>query len=529
MRAYNLGASASDHEHAFPARVHPGDTILVHAGVYVSDRFHYLAGMPHPGWLGLAAPTDGTYYLTQSGTADKPIVIKAAGDGEVIFDGAGNGNLFNLLLANYNYFEGITVRNTTVAFLLGWKDIGGSSGFTLKHSRIYDVGRAVQDEWSQSRDVYIGDNVIIGRHEPDKMMGWDRSGPWIKYPGFPEHMLSEYAIKVYGQGHVVTHNYIANWHDGIDISTYGEPDGTPDIDQPGVSGPTEMDDRVAASIDFDNNDIYNMGDNCVETDGGVHNLRVFDNRCFNTAQQSLSAQPVLGGPVYFVRNIVYNSPVGGALKYSETPAGVLVYQNTFVGGDIAPNGPVSNGHFLNNLFLGRDDKLPVFDIHTSTNYSTSDYNGFSLNQGPANFEWDSPPNNIGADFDWNHKLTIRRFRTLKEFSDATGLEKHSVQLGYDVFAKVPQPDDSDPLRLYIPEDMDFRLKPNSAASGIGIPLATINDGYRGTAPDLGALQLGEPVPVYGPRVWPEGDTPVAMRGYRSWDGPAQIGGPLNPR
>jgi hypothetical protein len=152
MRAYNMGSSASDHDHTFPPRVHPGDTILVHAGLYVSDRFHYMNGLPHPGYNALASVTDGTYYLTQSGTPDRPIVIKGAGDGEAIFDGAGAENLFNLLHANYNYFEGITVRNTTVAFLLGWKDIAGSSGFTLKHSRIYDVARAVQAEWSASRD-----------------------------------------------------------------------------------------------------------------------------------------------------------------------------------------------------------------------------------------------------------------------------------------------------------------------------------------------------------------------------------------
>jgi len=110
MRAYNMGSSASDHDHTFPPRVQPGDTILVHAGLYVSDRFHYMNGMPHPGYNNLAAVTDGTYYLTQSGTPDRPIVIKGAGDGEVIFDGAGAANLFNLLRANYNYFEGITVR-----------------------------------------------------------------------------------------------------------------------------------------------------------------------------------------------------------------------------------------------------------------------------------------------------------------------------------------------------------------------------------------------------------------------------------
>jgi hypothetical protein len=85
MRAYNMGSSASDHDHTFPPRVQPGDTILVHAGLYISDRFHYMNGMPHPGYNNLAAVTDGTYYLTQSGTPDKPIVIKGAGDGEVIF------------------------------------------------------------------------------------------------------------------------------------------------------------------------------------------------------------------------------------------------------------------------------------------------------------------------------------------------------------------------------------------------------------------------------------------------------------
>ena len=105
MRAYNMGSSASDHDHTFPPRVQPGDMILVHAGLYISDRFHYMNGMPHPGYNNLAAVTDGTYYLTQSGTPDKPIVIKGAGDGEAIFDGAGNANLFNLLQRQLQLFR----------------------------------------------------------------------------------------------------------------------------------------------------------------------------------------------------------------------------------------------------------------------------------------------------------------------------------------------------------------------------------------------------------------------------------------
>ena len=33
----------------------------------------------------------------------------------------------------------------------------------------------------------------------------------------------------------------------------------------------------------------------------------------------------------------------------------------------------------------------------------------------------------------------------------------------------------------------------------GVPLPGFNDGYVGRAPDLGAYELGRPVPGYGPR------------------------------
>ena len=65
----------------------PGDTILVHAGIYKDRRFDY--GGLDPAVPSYGTSFDGTYYLTANGTAEKPIVIKAAGDGEVIFDGDG--------------------------------------------------------------------------------------------------------------------------------------------------------------------------------------------------------------------------------------------------------------------------------------------------------------------------------------------------------------------------------------------------------------------------------------------------------
>jgi hypothetical protein len=486
MSAYYMGTAHYDYENAFPPRVQPGDVILVHAGLYISDRFHYMNGAARPGYLALGTVFDGTYYLTQSGTAERPIVIKGAGDGEAIFDGDGAQNLFNVMAANYNYFEGLTIRNTNVAFLAGIKNIAGSSGFTLKHSKIYNVGRAIHTDWSGSKNFYIADNTFIGRHDPDRMMGWT-GDVWSKFPGFPELLTSEYAIKVYGQGHVVAYNYLANWHDGIDVATYGNPDGAPG----------ELADRVPIAIDFYNNDIFNMGDNCIESDGGARNIRVFRNRCFNSALQGLSAQPLYGGPVYFYQNVLYNGPGSGSLKFVATPSGVLCYQNTFVG-EVIARGPASNVHFRNNLVLAQGAGDTVFAVGTYTNYSSSDYNGFRPNPGVENsFEWSTPAPEERAVY--SKSPISHRFKTLADYTKATAQDAHSVLLDYDVFVHVQIPDRTDPQRLYKTDSQDLRLKPGSAAIDKGIVLPTINDDFSGRAPDLGAYELDRPVPHYGPR------------------------------
>jgi hypothetical protein len=280
---------------------------------------------------------------------------------------------------------------------------------------------------------------------------------------------------------------MAHWHDAVDVATYGNPDGTPN----------EVADRFPMSIDFYNNDMYNMGDNCIETDGGGRNIRVFRNRCFNTASGALSAQPTFGGPIYFFQNIVYNSPSSGSLKYVATPAGVLCYQNTFIGE--ANAGPSSNVHFRNNLILAQGAAPLVFSVSTFTNYSSSDYNGFRPNAaGDAAFQWSSPPFEVAVNYD-EKALVPRRFKTLREYSDASHQDAHSVTLDYDTFVKVTMPDRADPQRLYDPAQFDFHPKPASAAVDAGIVLPNINDGFSGRAPDLGALESDRPAPHYGPR------------------------------
>ena len=491
LAAYYVGADQSDHNNMFPVRVKPGDTILVHAGVYKDRRFNYGGQSGDRAGASYGTSFDGTYYLTAKGTADKPIVIKAAGDGEVIFDGDGNDTLFNLLAGDYHYFDGITVRNTNVAFLLGIKDIIGATGFTLVNSRLYNIGRGVRQDWHKSQDFYIADNVFLGRHNPERVVAWINRDFWGKYPGYPALIDSEYAVKVYGQGHVVAHNYVANFHDGITHATFGNPH----------EGPQEY----AASVDFYGNDIFNISDNCIELDGGVHNMRAFENRCVNATSPAYSTQTIFGGPAYVYRNLVYNSTTGGGLKLLDRPSGVLVYNNTFVGtgGSL---GPLSNVHFRNNLIVGDSWKRPIFQVKTLTPYSSSDYNGFGPNPVDGNFAWEFPP------FTSPNGGPVRQsYNTLSEFQKGTGKDTHSITVNLDVFRNVKPTDQANPLPLYNPEDNDFRLKPRSAAIDKGIELPGITDGFIGRAPDLGAYEFGAELPQYGPRAWPLGDAPSKLR------------------
>ena len=445
-------------------RVQPGDVILVHAGLYKGDRMKYADV--------LALDFHGAYVFTQKGTPEKPITIKAAGDGEVIFDGDGAYRLFDVMAADYHYFEGLTIRNADVVFYAGLKGVMGSKGLTVKHCRMEDIGIGVMTYSADSKDFYIADNVMIGRHDPDTLVGWYGLEK-------PSPLSSYYAIKVYGQSHVVCHNTISYFHDGICVDTHGLP-------EPG---------KKSVSIDFYRNDIFNMSDDFIEADGGSHNIRIFENRGFNAYHAALSAQPVFGGPVYFIRNICYNVP-GTALKFTIRPAGIYVYNNTFVAEAAINN--FSNGHFRNNLFVGPADRRPVFSATTYTRYSTMDYNGYRDKNGANSFRLRYPAAELHNHAD-DQEIQFVEYRSLQEFSRKTGYEKNGVILTGDIFEKVVMPGPERRGHVYPLEGYDFRLRSSSNAVDAGVSLPNITDGFTGRAPDLGAHERGRDVPEYGAR------------------------------
>lgn len=531
MCAYNLTCAGTDWATAGRPRVKPGDVILVHAGTYKYNRLEYTNDPA----VNRTVPLDGTYYLTADGTAERPIAIKGAGDGEVIFDGAGNFALFDVRAADYTYFEGITFRNSDYGILAGTQFLLGSKGLSVKHSRFEDVGVGIWSNYSGSSNFYIADNTFIGRDDPNHVIGWSGNF-WQPFNGvegqkFPPVMASYLAVKVYGPGHVIAYNYVANFHDGIDIETYGNPDGSAAQGGPSYPPKSAWNLRPVA-IDFYNNLMTNFHDNPFEADGGMHNVRIMRNLMLNSASHAFCNQPVIGGPTYWIRNIAYHLP-GGSTRLTGGSAGVIFYNNTILS-ETAANS-TSNVHWRNNLILGENSAPAIFTVNTLTNYTSSDYNGFQPNQNaPFSFSWSSPPANVAADYSQLMRpfgpgaapapgrgagpgpngpaasagrgevpgIEVRQFKTLQEYSAATHQDQHSVLVDYSVFVNVPRlnaQDSATVQKVYKADQMDFRIKPDSAAVDKGLALPNVTDGFAGRAPDLGANEAGQPLPHYGPR------------------------------
>lgn len=476
LEAY-YGAGLGDWSVVRERPAQPGDVILVHAGLYRPERLNYVDP--------LAAPFDGTFTLTLKGTPEKPITIRAAGDGEAIFDGAGNHILFDVMATAHHIFENLTFRNTDVAMLAGKKDVLGAIALTVKNCRFENIGFGVWTEYAGSSDFYIADNLFIGRDDRFRLIGW--TGPrWGDIGPYPSHLLtSYYAIKVYGPGHVIAHNAIAYFHDAIGISTYGTPEKDPE--------------RQASSIDIYNNDIHMCNDDFIEADGGVHNIRVFQNRGVNAFHGGYSSQPIFGGPVYFFRNLLYHVQSGVAFKLDARPAGLFMFHNTIIG-EQAVRSPTGNVHWRNNLFLGRDTPgRGIMYWANATEHYSSDYNGFRPNKGVAEqYLWLAPVR-PGQRLYQSSREDWRAFRTLAEFQTATGQERHGIELDFDIFESMTPPDPAKRHAVYHAMDLNFRLRPGARAIDAGVVLPTINDDFTGKAPDLGAVEFGKPEPHYGPR------------------------------
>src|SRR5262249_46460670 len=217
-------------------------------------------------------------------------------------------------------------------------------------------------------------------------------------------------------------------------------------------------------------------------DYSERNTRVFRNR-FTNVNEALSFQPIFGGPVYAVRNVVVN--VGKeSLKFHNEPSGMLVLHNTFVRAGLALDlGPgQTSHHFLvaNNLFVARPATHTVVLWNGPIDDGLFDWNGW-FPDGKFDF---------GAAGSWP---TFAGMRAAGVF------EAHGVLLDGDTFASGLVPPDS--YQETLPAE-DTTLAGTTAAVHARLCLANLNATYPRARPALGALALRAAVALFAPR--PEG-------------------------
>ncbi len=444
----------------------PGTTILVHAGTYRPDPDHYR----DPYGLTFF----GRQILSYSGTREQPICIKAAGDGEVIIDGAGEECVFDVQASNWLIFEGLTLQNAKIGILAGMWHTRGAQGIAVKRCIIRDVNSGIIAFHEDCREYYIADNTIIGRY-PENL---GRAGEWAG-------TSSMYGINLTGSGHVVCYNYVERFFDSIDIWT----------------------NRRTPAFDIYNNHIEWAADNAIEADGGSWNIRILRNLVVNGGSIPLSNQVPYPGPVYWIRNVVVNS--GKAFK-DLASHGQFKYHNTLMGWNSMISG-LEHSAYLNNIFIapapwmladdaGKGRPLTVTQIPVPSESATLafDHNLYVVPETapvPLAYAYQSGHG-------WSDDRVERSFDSLSALAGATGYESHGLVVSEPPFRTYALPPTDEFQRggpLFRWQDQDWRLRPDSPAIDAGTVIPNVNDNFTGAAPDLGAYEQGQSSPHYGPR------------------------------
>ena len=353
----------------------------------------------------------------------------------------------------------VHLENVTV---MGEVRMNGASNMVVRGCRIrttaggitFQIGNAVP------RNNTIVDNDVVG------------GATWVDDQLSADGYNGGEGIQFTGSGHVICFNHVANFRDDISFMEYDEA-----FEQ--------------TSIDICNNDIEQATDDAIEADSAMGNVRVFRNRIRNCFD-GISAQPNLGGPTYYVRNVMFNV-LYTPFKFHNGTVGDVVVHNTAVKcGDalgIYAGETWRRALFRNNVFIGgmgggtyggySNGSGRIFDMSDADTSCSFDYDGLG-SIGTNTFQ-----GRIGA-------ATFNSFATLT----ANTSEAHAVMVDLGIFASPP----AFPANPYPPKPVaDLRLAAGSAAMDKGVVIPGLDDDFAGSAPDLGAYELGAPLPTYGPR------------------------------
>jgi hypothetical protein len=388
----------------------------------------------------LKSGTHDTLF-TRDGTAQRPVVYRCS-SGKAIF------THIDLKNRNWVFIEDLTVIN------FDHEGIGiqfnGARNCVIRNCEI-DAVYGIVSYKPGAENCYISDNIVTG------ISAWTNVAMGAHGANIGE------GIQLTGPGNVICYNRVTGFRDCI----------------------STMEDTHAGNqtcIDIYNNDVYRGPDDGIEADFCFSNCRIFRNRITN-CYVGLSSQPGLGGPTYFVRNVMYNV-VHAAFKLKRFSQGDVVLHNTVikVGAGLGGNSAMDHAYFRNNLAIGG----PTGGVNWGDYGAGNPYAADIVDPG------------IHSDFDYDavgvYEVPFIARIGGRPFSAA---EKHGVEqiTLEETFANIAFPNPPIPERA-VP---DLRPKRGSRVIDAGMVIPNINDDFLGGAPDCGAYEAGQPLPHYGPR------------------------------
>jgi Right handed beta helix region len=294
-------------------------------------------------------------------------------------------------------------------------------------------------------------NVIQDNEFKDTIFDW----PWsaVKTTGGIEDGGVVFYDPCTGRGNVIRRNVFHDDFDGFGTC-------------PGTTGaePTN-------ETDVYENVVYNMGDDGVSTDGRCSNVRLWNNTFYNVLV-GVSMAPVYDGPVYAIRNLIHrtgvgnNSYPGSSFKFNSgysASGPMYLFHNTSdayytenSGIQIKLPGSWAKIYARNNIWSGTD--FAIYNVNTTQPVDLN-YDGLYTTLANELVYWDGVP---------DHHM-----RDLATFQQSTGQELNGLSC---------QPRFSDPA------SHDYSLASGSCLIDKGLVIPGINDGFSGTAPDIGAFE-----------------------------------------
>jgi len=391
---------------------------------------------------------DGTYAeinVPGDGTETQPIVLKAENPG-------------GALVAGDVRIDGRSDVHIVGLHVQGQIKFNNAFRIVVRGCTIDTAADGIVSYANGTEGAYIVDNTITGATQ------WNEAAL-----GASGNNIGE-GIVLTGPGNVIAFNRVVGFRDCISL-----------LEDAGAVN--------QVSIDIYGNDLDQCADDGIEADFAMGNVRVYQNR-LNNCFMGLSSQPSLGGPTYFIRNVMFNV-VLQAFKLQRSSVGDVGYHNTVVkSGDAfsVNTGDVwSQALFRNNLFIGGPGGT---------------YNGFNTGpgrvmhlptaDGTCHFDFDGY-GSIGSGT-FSGDVNGVSFDGLAEMQSLT-TEANAVQLDLSAFDEaIVFPSDPIAVATHPP----LTLAGSSAALDVGEILPNVNDGFGAAGPDLGAYELGQPLPEYGP-------------------------------